>query len=229
VSGTLNFTGKGILLDIEGTVAPIAFVVDVLFPYAAREIPGYLNHHWDDDDVQAALQQAARDDGFDSVVDWADNSDVAATNLLQAIVEDRKSTGLKAIQGIVWRDGYASGELKATVYDDVPPALHSWRDAGIDVRIYSSGSVEAQNLFFTHSSAGDLLPLLNGFYDTKTGPKRDAASYIAITKAYGVPPSEILFLSDVVQELDAAKAAGCETGLLVRPGNVPVEPGHGHA
>jgi enolase-phosphatase E1 len=132
---------------------------------------------------------------------------------------DAKATGLKQLQGLIWRSGFESGELLAHVYDDVPPALTAWNAAGVDVRIYSSGSVEAQRLFFGHTIAGDLLLRFRGHYDTTTGPKRDAASYCKIAQQFALEPSEILFLSDVVAELDAARAAGMATGLVIRPGN----------
>jgi enolase-phosphatase E1 len=139
--------------------------------------------------------------------------------VLRLMDQDIKSTGLKHLQGLIWEAGFASGELRAHVYDDVPPALKAWNAAGRDVRIYSSGSIQAQKLFFGHTIAGDFLPLLKGHYDTTTGPKKEPASYRAIAALYGLPSSEILFLSDIVAELDAACSAGMRTALVVRPGN----------
>jgi len=142
---------------------------------------------------------------------------------------DVKATGLKQLQGLIWRSGFESGELRAHVYDDVPPALEAWRGAGIDVRIYSSGSVAAQVLFFGHTVAGDLRPLLNGHYDTTTGSKQEPASYLQIADAFGLPPAEILFLSDVTAELAAARQAGLQTALCLRPGNAEPPADHGFA
>jgi len=132
---------------------------------------------------------------------------------------DIKETSLKALQGMIWRGGYESGEIVAHVFDDVPPALAQWADGGLDVRIYSSGSIEAQKFFFAHTAAGDLTRSLRGYYDTTTGPKREAASYAAIAADMRLEPRQILFVSDVGAELDAARTAGMATALAVRPGN----------
>lgn len=138
---------------------------------------------------------------------------------------DRKSTGLKALQGLIWDAGYRSGALRGHLFPDVPVALEAWREAGIRLRVFSSGSVHAQKLLFGHTEYGDLTGLFEGFHDTTTGPKQEAASYQAIAGAFGLPPEAILFLSDVRGELDAAAAAGLRTGLVVRPGNRAEEPG----
>ena len=135
---------------------------------------------------------------------------------------DRKSTGLKLLQGLIWEEGYRSGELRGEVFDDVPDALQRWKAAGRAIKIYSSGSVHAQQLLFAHSSSGDLTPYLDGYHDTTTGPKREASSYRAIAEVFDLTGDSILFLSDVVDELDAAAQAGMRTGLLRRPGNHPV-------
>jgi enolase-phosphatase E1 len=138
-----------------------------------------------------------------------------------------KSTGLKMLQGILWEDGYRAGELESQVWPDVVDALRSWKEHGIRTRVFSSGSVLAQKLLFGHSDQGDLLPFFEGFHDTTTGPKDRPASYAAIADSFGLSPSEILFLSDVTAELDAARDAGLQTGLLLRPGNKPAE-ANGH-
>ena len=140
---------------------------------------------------------------------------------------DRKSTALKSLQGKIWKAGFESGELKGTLFEDVPEALKRW-SADARVAIYSSGSVEAQQLLFRHSIFGDLTPYIAGYFDTRTGVKTATASYAAIAGAINVPAKEVLFLSDVVRELDAARDAGCETVLLVRPGNPPVDDAHEH-
>ena len=141
--------------------------------------------------------------------------------------EDRKSTGLKAVQGLLWEEGYRSGALRAHVFADVPAAFARWRAAGLAIYVFSSGSVLAQRLLFAHSEAGDLSGLLDGHFDTTTGPKREPAAYRAIAREIGLAPEAVLFLSDVPAELDAARAAGMRTGLLERPGNVPA-PGADH-
>jgi enolase-phosphatase E1 len=140
---------------------------------------------------------------------------------------DRKSTALKSLQGKIWKAGFESGELKGTLFDDVPEAFKRW-SANAKVAIYSSGSVEAQQLLFRHSIFGDLTPYITRYFDTRTGVKTASASYKAIAAAMNVRPDEALFLSDMVRELDAAREAGCRTGLVVRPGNQPLEDAHGH-
>ena len=141
---------------------------------------------------------------------------------------DAKATGLKELQGLIWREGYDAGRLKSHVYPDAPPALRRWAEQGLDLRIYSSGSIGAQKVFFAHTDAGDLLGLFRGHYDTTTGPKREAESYRRIAADMQMPPSTILFLSDTRQELDAAAESGMRTALVVRPGNAPVTAGHGY-
>ena len=148
--------------------------------------------------------------------------------LLWLMDRDRKSTALKSLQGKIWKAGFESGELKGTLFADVPPALERW-SKNAKVAIYSSGSVEAQRLLFSHTTVGDLTSMISGYFDTRTGPKMESMSYAAIAAAIGVAPAEILFFSDVVRELDAAREAGCRTRLVIRPGNAPVEDARGHA
>lgn len=220
------FRGRGILLDIEGTTSSVSFVYDVMFPFVRRELDRYLDAHWGQPMLTAACRQIAHDA---SQSDRAADQDWIRSEVLRLMDGDVKATGLKQLQGQIWEDGFTNGEMKAHVYDDVPPALSDWHARGIDLRIYSSGSIQAQKLFFGHTIAGNLLPLLSGHYDTTTGPKKEAASYRTIAADFGLPPSDILFLSDVPAELDAALAAGMETGLVVRPGNALVATGHGYA
>jgi enolase-phosphatase E1 len=231
----MDFAGRGILLDIEGTTSSVRFVYDVMFPFARRELPGFLDAHWSQPAVMAACHQIAIDAGHASLDDWCGGKvDVAVRRQrLCAEVErlmdaDAKATGLKQLQGLIWQAGFESGEMRAHVYEDVPPALAAWQIAGIDVRIYSSGSIQAQRLFFAHSIAGDLLPFFRGHYDTTFGSKRESASYERIMRDISLPPGDVLFVSDVVAELDAARAAGLRTALCLRPGNTPVASGHGH-
>ena len=212
---------RGILLDIEGTTTPISFVYDVLFPYARQRMSAYVHN--------AALTDLRRE--YESDVQAGNNPPLWSNDpvpyLHWLMDQDRKSTALKRIQGEIWRSGYSSGELHGVVFDDVPAALQRWHDAGIDIRIFSSGSVLAQQLIFSTTLQGDLTKYLLGYYDTTTGPKTNPQSYTTIAMAFALPASEILFISDVTRELDAARAAGMQTLLCVRPGNHP-QPPHTH-
>ena len=211
-----------ILTDIEGTTSSISFVHEVLFPYARERLPAFVETHVDEAELQHWLHEAAREAGLIE----ASRQDVIDL-LLRWIDADRKSTALKALQGLIWRVGYEAGDYRAHLYPEVAPRLREWHARGIPLHIYSSGSVAAQKLFFRYSAAGDLTPLLSGYFDTETGPKREASSYQRIAAAIGTPPGQILFLSDMVEELDAASAAGLQTGWLVRsPQPLPEAPRH---
>lgn len=227
----MEFTGRGILLDIEGTTSSVSFVFDVMFPFVRRELEEYVRGHWGQHDLNAALERTAKDLNYPSLAAWQEAAgDVPGmcADVFRLMDGDVKATGLKQLQGLVWQSGFASGELQSQVYDDVAPALQQWNAARFDVRIYSSGSIQAQKLFFGHTSRGNLLKHFRGHYDTTTGPKKEAESYIKIVADYALPAHEVLFLSDVPAELDAARAAGLQTGLVKRPGNAPVAEDHGH-
>jgi len=213
---------KAILTDIEGTTSSISFVKDVLFPYARKRLPAFLTTHADKPEVRHWLHEAAKEAGLVS----ASQSELIA--LLQRwIDEDRKATPLKALQGMIWDEGYRNGDYRAHMYPEVPAKLRVWKDQGLELYVYSSGSVAAQKLFFAFSEAGDLTPLFSGYFDTETGPKRDANSYRSIAIAIGTSANEVLFLSDVVEELDAAQAAGMKTTLLARaPAQCPTGCAH---
>jgi enolase-phosphatase E1 len=214
------FDGAGIVLDVEGTTSSISFVHDVLFGHAKRHVSSFIAAHHDDPTVRPLLAGIATAAGLDPTVAEADDGAARVTlAALELMNRDVKDTSLKALQGMIWRSGFESGELVSHVFDDVPPALARWADSGLDVRIYSSGSIEAQRLYFRHTAAGDLTPLLRGHYDTTTGPKRDSASYTAIAADMGLEPRRILFVSDIGAELDAARGAGFATALAERPGN----------
>lgn len=221
----IHFSGRGILLDVEGTTSAVAYVYDVMFPYARQGVAAYLNLHWDAPEFAHVRQQVAADT---NVQDAATDREMFEREIVRLMDADVKATGLKQLQGLVWEAGFRSGELLAHVFDDVPPTLLRWREAGLDVRIYSSGSVHAQRLFFGNTEAGDLLPYLSGHYDTQIGGKREAESYEHIADDWQLKPEDVLFLSDIVEELDTAKSAGMQTGLCIRPGNAEVEAGHGH-
>ena len=217
---------RAILLDIEGTTTPIAFVKDVLFPFARRNAAAFLAAHRHEPEVVADLALLAKESAGESpdLAPPAESSD-PLPYLFWLMDRDRKSTALKALQGRIWRDGYESGALVSEVYEDVVPALTRFRDAGIEVAIYSSGSVLAQRLLFTHTntSAGDLRPLISAWFDTTTGGKKEAASYARIASELGLEPRQVLFVSDVAEELDAAKQAGMDVALCVRRGPMEAE------
>ncbi|WP_323168044.1 acireductone synthase [Pseudomonas atacamensis] len=204
---------KAILTDIEGTTSAVSFVFDVLFPYAAKHLPEFVRQNASRADVAEQLDAVRRD----SNEPQADVERVVEI-LLSWIAEDRKATPLKALQGMVWAQGYQAGQLKGHVYPDAVEALQRWHAAGYQLFVYSSGSIQAQKLIFGCSEAGDLTPLFSGYFDTTSGPKREAQSYRHIQQAIGVDAGEILFLSDIVEELDAAQSAGLKTCGLAREG-----------
>lgn len=216
-------TVKALLTDIEGTTSSIAFVFEVLFPYAKRHLPNYVRS-CAEQDSQSPLLQAVRAEAQEPE---ADVERIIAI-LLQWIENDVKATSLKTLQGLVWQQGYASGEIQGHVYPDAVAALQAWHAQGYQLYVYSSGSVQAQKLIFGYSVAGDLTPLFSGYFDTTSGHKREPDSYARISQAIGMPAEQILFLSDVVEELDAAQTSGMRTCGLARAqgvlaGHVTVE------
>ncbi|HVZ83884.1 MAG TPA: acireductone synthase [Terracidiphilus sp.] len=222
------------LLDVEGTVAPLTLVSEQLFPYARTHLADFLKQNLSQPEVQSDLRLLAEENRAETSEDSPTfgieirNELHARAYLLWLMEHDRKSTALKSIQGKIWKAGFEAGELKGTLFPDVPAAFARWASTG-RVAIYSSGSVEAQQLLFRYSTYGDLTPLISGYFDTRTGAKAESASYASIAAQLGVAPHTVLFFSDVVRELDAARAAGCGTRLVVRPGNAPVEDAQVHA
>ncbi|KAA0068859.1 acireductone synthase [Rhodanobacter sp. T12-5] len=213
---------RAIVTDIEGTTSSIDFVRDVLFPHARKRLPAFVETHGDKPDVQHWLHEAAREAGLVE----ASRQEIIEL-LLRWIDADRKSTALKALQGMIWKDGYAAGDYRAHLYPEVAARLREWRADGLRLYVYSSGSVPAQKLFFQYSEASDLTPLFAGYFDTETGPKREVESYRRIAAAIEEEPRHLLFLSDIVEELDAARAAGFHTGWLIRePQALPDSPRH---
>ena len=202
-----------VLVDIEGTTSAIAFVKETLFPYAERALDGFLAARGGEAEVAAILGEVRA---------LAPGMEPAAA-LRGWMARDEKVTPLKTLQGLIWREGFEGGEVVGHLWPDVAPCLRAWRAAGLRLAVFSSGSVAAQRLLFGHSVAGDLVPLFDGFFDTRIGAKRDAASYGAIAAALGAAPGAGRFLSDVAEELDAAAAAGMATCQLVRAadGTVP--------
>jgi enolase-phosphatase E1 len=229
---------RGILLDIEGTTSPIDFVFEVLFPYARLHLEEHLKRKAGSKELELDLLQLREEHVKDvaealAPPDWIDAPPDAQ---LQSVVRyifwlmdrDRKSPGLKSLQGKIWQEGYLKGELKSQVFPDVPPALKDWKEKNLDVRIFSSGSVLAQRLLFANTQAGDLSGFLNGYIDTNIGPKTSAESYRRIAAEFHLAASQVLFVSDVIKELDAASSSGMKTLLSVRPGNPPQPKGHAH-
>lgn len=202
---------KTIVTDIEGTTSSINFVHQVLFPYAAKNLPGFIRANHASSPVKSALQEVA------ALTDIASNDiDALITQLLNWIAEDQKVTPLKQLQGLVWEYGYRNGDYKAHIYADALSALQHWHQQNIELYVYSSGSIYAQKLFFSFNEGGDLTGLFKGYFDTVTGPKREAQSYQKIQQAIAKPANEILFLSDIVEELDAAADIGMHTAWLQR-------------
>ncbi len=216
MSGALSYSGvRAILLDIEGTTTPVDFVYQVLFPYARAQVKDFLEHHAEAASPDIELLRAEHEQDVARGTDppaWADP--VSYVHWLMG--QDRKSTGLKSLQGKIWQEGYRSGELRGEVYPDVLPAFERWRQQQEKICIYSSGSVLAQKLLFSRSTAGDLTSFIDAYFDTTTGPKKETESYRTIVKALSLDPPAIVFFSDVVAELDAAREAGMKTGLCVR-------------
>ncbi|XP_005388301.1 PREDICTED: enolase-phosphatase E1 [Chinchilla lanigera] len=223
-----------ILLDIEGTTTPIAFVKDILFPYIKENVQEYLQTHWEEEecrqDVSLLRKQAEEDAHLDGAVPIPTASGEGADDLqqtIQAVVDnvrwqmslDRKTTALKQLQGHMWRAAFTAGHVKGEFFEDVVPAVRRWKAAGMKVYIYSSGSVEAQKLLFGHSTEGNVLELFDGHFDTKIGHKVESESYRKIADSIGCSPSNILFLTDVTLEASAAEEADVHVAVVVRPGN----------
>lgn len=219
---------RGILLDIEGTTTPIAFVHDVLFSFARDHVRDFLSANAGREDVRADISllldehatDVSRNSNPPPVADDSDLGSIAGyVDWLIAL--DRKSTGLKSLQGKVWQEGYQEGTLKSQVFADVAPALARWRDRGLSINIFSSGSVLAQKLLFAHTEVGDLTRFIDHYFDTNVGKKGDSGSYRRIAEELRLPGEQILFISDVIDELDAASEAGMNVLLSIRPGNTP--------
>jgi len=239
----MSTTIRQILLDIEGTTCPVSFVGDVLFPYAQSQLPLYLERHRSDPDLLTLTT--------DLLTSWRQESDPEALELLQdalgtsasgvtdtrmppqAILpylrwlngQDRKLTAWKDLQGLIWEEGYRSGDLKACLFPDVAPTLRQWHDRGVTLSVYSSGSVAAQQLLYGHTQDGDLRPLFSHWFDTRIGTKQDSESYIRILEALQCGGGDVLFVSDLVAELEAASRVGIIGFYSDRPGNQPQNPG----
>ncbi len=211
---------KAIVTDIEGTTSSLSFVKDVLFPYAHKHLAGYVTQHAGQEPVRSLLEQAAQEMG------GAQSDQAIIAQMIRWIDEDKKITPLKTLQGMIWEHGYRHGDYAGHLYDDAYINLQKWRQTGIRLYVYSSGSVHAQKLLFRYSVKGDLTTLFSGYFDTNIGHKREAEAYRRITREIGLPAEQILFLSDIREELDAAETAGMQTCWLVRDAQVSALAAH---
>ena len=201
---------KVIVTDIEGTTSSLSFVKDVLFPYARQHLADYVGQHQHESAVNTLLNDARQ------LSDPHADIEQLIAQFIDWIDRDQKITPLKALQGLIWEDGYRQGAFQGHVYADAVECLRSWKSQGYDLYIYSSGSVHAQKLLFAHTEYGDLTPLFSGYFDTHIGGKKEATSYQAIIEQVGQPADTIVFLSDIKEELDAARIAGLHTYWLTR-------------
>jgi enolase-phosphatase E1 len=204
---------RAILTDIEGTTSSLSFVKDVLFPYSRSRMGEFVRAHASDPAVRRLL-----DDARTAAPETPSGDDALIAVLVRWIDEDRKATPLKALQGLIWEAGYRNGDFKGHLYADAYAALRTWHERDLRLYVFSSGSVKAQQLLFAHSDYGDLTPLFNGYFDTTIGAKRESDAYRRIAREIGLPAADILFLSDIKEELDAAHGAGMKTYWVVRAG-----------
>lgn len=212
---------EAILTDIEGTTTSISFVHEVLFPYAKEHVQEYLLAHGHEPALEQIIAEVKE-------ISQSPESDLEQVGriLLSWMEQDKKITSLKTLQGMMWKDGYERGDFLGHVYEDAFQKLQEWNSRGLSLYVYSSGSVPAQKLLFSHSSYGDLTPLFSGYFDTKVGGKKESSSYCTIVQQLGLSADKVLFLSDVVEELDAAKLAGMQTMLISRE-EAPANCSHG--
>ncbi|XP_039970751.1 enolase-phosphatase E1 [Bactrocera tryoni] len=222
-----EFTVKLILSDIEGTTTSISFVKDVLFPYAKTHSKEFLEESWNNAETQKIVQDLRKLSQYKDYLGPVDEQPTASPGNVASFVnflieKDLKVGPLKTLQGLIWAKGYANGNIKGHIYSDVLPAIKRWHEAGLRLAIYSSGSVKAQQLLFGQSEMGNLLPYISGHYDTAVGHKQQKESYVNIAKDLDLPAEDILFLTDVVKEAEAARDAGMQVALLNRPGNAPL-------
>lgn len=228
----IQFAGKGILLDIEGTTSSLRFVSDVLVPYARKHLSVFLRYLWNDPVMPRVREAMSRREGAASFEAWTGGlgmpPEYRLAQFRQALLalmdQGAQVEPLQDVCSLIWREGYYDGTLRSHVYPDVIPKIKEWDEAGLDVRIFSSGTAAAQELFFCHVDVGDehqvdLTPHLKGYYDTTTGPKREPCTYRRLAALFGLPPEKLLFLSDTSSDLDAARAAGVRTALVRRPEN----------
>ncbi len=220
---------NAILLDIEGTTTPLDFVCQTLFPFAKSNIDDFACNHFNQitNEISQLEIEHSNEEVYAEIFDK--NSPASVANYLKYLIEvDRKSTPLKSLQGKIWQLGYESNELKSVVFDDVPNAFKRWQNIGKPIAIYSSGSILAQKLIFKHGNFGDLTSYISNYFDTNIGGKREVESYRKIAATMNLSPAEILFVSDIVEELDAAKSANFQTALSIRAGNAEIGKQNSH-
>ncbi|MBX9688589.1 MAG: acireductone synthase [Candidatus Obscuribacterales bacterium] len=226
----IKVNAAALLLDIEGTISPVTYVVDVLFPFARSRFPDFLKDNWEKTSVLTACDLMARDAGQDNAEQWLKDLDSLEEKIgfivddLNKLMDlDIKATGLKELQGLIWKEAFEKGELESVVFPDLPGALERWKADGLQTAIYSSGSATAQRTFLEHTEFGNLADYFSGFFDTTVGAKKRPESYKLIASIIKMPEAEIVFMSDLVAELDAARDSGMQTVLLLRPGNIKQE------
>lgn len=229
---------SNLLLDIEGTTCPVSFVGDILFPYAAAQLQPYIEQHHNEVDIQHILQRAMEEynqdeswppgDGKKTLLsDPSEDRESIASYLLHLINIDKKSTALKDLQGRIWKQGYSDGDIKSTLFSETATCLNDWTSMGLTLAVYSSGSIEAQQLLYQHTPSGDLRSMFSHWFDTHTGPKKEKNSYTLICEKMTVAPDKVLFISDSGDECDAAQQAGLRTLFSRRNGNPDQDP-RGH-
>ncbi len=217
-----------VVLDIEGTTTPISFVFDILFPYARQHLAQYLTAHSQSEDLQTLVHEFSNQltsegsslklDSTPSSPEWIAQATAAIAKFMD---EDRKFGPLKTLQGQIWEAGYTVGALKGQLFPEVADSLQRWKQQGLKIAIYSSGSRRAQQLLFQYSESGDLTGLLSGYFDTAVGAKGESTSYGRIAQELGIEPKKLLFLTDILTEAKAAHQAGWHTAIMIRPGNRP--------
>lgn len=212
---------KAIVTDIEGTTSAIDFVHQVLFPYSTKALPDYVRQHAQEAEIATIIAQVKAE------IKQSDaDLEIVIATLLDWIATDQKITPLKTLQGFIWETGFKNHHFQGHLYEDAYRNLKQWQQTGIKLYVFSSGSIKAQKLLFGYSQYGDLTYLFEGYFDTKIGNKKTVTAYQNIQKAIALPASEILFLSDVITELDAAKNAGYHTLLLDREKSINNTQGH---
>ena len=211
---------RAIVTDIEGTTSSLAFVKDVLFPYARANLADYVRSNSGQESVKKIMAATCQEIGTEL------DTEQVITQLIQWIDEDKKVTPLKSLQGLIWEAGYQQDDFKGHIYPDAVENLKQWKAKGLDLYVYSSGSVQAQKLLFGHTDEGDLTPLFSGYFDTHIGGKKEPQSYRNIAKSIGIDADQLLFLSDIKEELDAAKVAGFQTIWLLREGTLQDQAAH---
>ena len=211
---------KAVVTDIEGTTSSLAFVKEVLFPYARVNLADYVRRNIAQEQVNKIMAATCQE------INAELDTEQSIIQLIQWIDEDKKVTPLKSLQGLIWEAGYQQGDFKGHIYFDAVENIRKWKAKGLDLYVYSSGSVQAQKLLFAHTDYGDLTPLFSGYFDTHIGGKKEPQSYRNIANSIGIDAEQLLFLSDIKEELDAAKAAGYQTACLVREGGIEAKADH---